>query len=123
MCIRTQFFSALPLDIRNLHLIKWITPKGEPREFRLIGRVSKEWRKFGRRINLSESEIHGLQGKDQDISWTNVMGKWIEGRGQNEYPLCWESLYRMLTDVQLGGVIFKLKEAVTGAANSPHPLI
>ena len=44
------------------------------------------------------------------------MQLWLDGQGNEEYPASWESLYEMLEDVQLGGVVPDLKEAVNGAS-------
>ena len=44
------------------------------------------------------------------------MEAWLEGQGlQDAYPPTWQGLFVMLEDVQFGGVVPALKEAVESA--------
>ena len=52
---------------------------------------------------------------DNEGCWVKVMNAWLEGQGQDEYPPTWEGLYVLLEDVQLGGHVTALKEAVESA--------
>ena len=52
---------------------------------------------------------------DNEECWERVMDAWLEGQGQDEYPPTWEGLYVLLEDVQLGGHVTALKEAVESA--------
>ena len=108
----------MPLQLCYLQLIKWTTPQGETRRFRLIERVSSKWRKFGGRISLHPNVMDGWRqcGETAESCWEKTMQLWLDGQGNKEYPASWESLYEMLEDVQLGGVVPDLKEAVNGAS-------
>ena len=53
---------------------------------------------------------------DNEGCWESVKEAWLEGQGlQDAYPPTWQGLFVMLEDVQFGGVVPALKEAVESA--------
>ena len=79
-----------------------------------MNRVSAKWRKFGFRIGLERNQMENYwaRERDNDACWEKVMEAWLKGQGQHLYPPTWEGLYEILEDVELGGVVSALKEAV-----------
>lgn len=102
----------------SLTLIKWKDDNGEIQNFNLGDKVSSKWRKFGHRMKLENNKLDGWEGQfhgDVTRCWGEVMQHWLDMGGTDEYPETWEELYKMLEDVELGGVAKKLKRAVDAA--------
>ena len=108
------FYSAL----KDLQLLKWTSPDGVVHRYRLINHVSAKWKKFGQLISLTENKMENWakdSETDNEGRWVKVMEAWLEGQGQDAYPPTWQGLFEMLEDVQFGGVVPALKEAVESA--------
>ena len=104
------------LALKDLQLLKWTSPDGVVHRYRLVNHVSAKWKKFGRLINLTENQMKNwAKETDNEGCWERVMETWLEGQGQDVYPPTWQGLFEMLEDVQFGGVVPALKEAVESA--------
>ena len=104
------------LALKDLQLLKWTSPDGVVHRYCLVNHVSAKWKKFGRLINLTENQMKNwAKETDNEGCWERVMEAWLEGQGQDVYPPTWQGLFEMLEDVQFGGVVPALKEAVESA--------
>ena len=114
-----HYCAALPVNMKYLKLIKWRSPDGVRREYRLVEHVSGAWRQFGYQIDLPFNKLEGWfsDTHDNERCWERVMDAWLKGRGQRKYHPTWEGLYELLQDVQKGGFIPALREAVDGAVD------
>ena len=104
--------------MKQLHLIKWQSPQGEEKRYRLIEQVSAKWRDFGSMLEVTQNtmdEWHQTVLGDARQCWVKVMQAWLE-QGHEEYPLTWKGLFDLLEDVECAGVVPQLKEALMGAS-------
>ena len=93
-----------------------MSPDGVVHRFCLVNHVSAKWKKFGHLINLTEYQMKSwAKETDNEGCWMKVMEAWLEGQGQDMYPPTWQGLFEMLEDIEFGGVVRDLKEAVESA--------
>ena len=103
--------------LKHLLLIKWES-EGAEHSYRLVNNVSSKWQKFGLMIDLTKNQMKNwAKETDNEECWERVMEAWLEGQGQDEYPLTWEGLFKLLKDVEFQGVVPALKRAVESAAS------
>ena len=110
--------TILEPSMRNLTLIRW-TERGQTKEFRLPSKASGKWRAVGKQLNITSNDLDGYyvkHNKDQNLCWDSVMTAWLQGQAANLYPLCWESLYKLLDEVLSGNIAAQLREAVEKAS-------
>ena len=115
--IPTFCTASLPVDMKYLKLIKWRSPAGVLREYRLVEHVSTKWRQFGTQITLTQNTMDGWfsDTHDTESCWERVMQAWLQGRGKEEYPPTWEGLFKLLQDIRKEAVVPVLREAVDRA--------
>ena len=56
--------------------------------------------------------------RSNEVCWDRVINAWLDGKGQDLYSQTWEGFYEMLKDVELGGHVPALKEAVASLGMS-----
>ena len=80
-------------------------------------RVSAKWRRIGKRIGLTLNNLDAIERDRRRVEacWEDVMQKWLDGQGQEIYPITWEGLYRLLTDIDSSQVAQELRAAVEAA--------
>ncbi len=117
-----SFFVAIPLSLNALNLIKW--KDGEERNFHLVTRASRKWKRIGILLGYSMAELKTIEcqeGGNDEICWFFLMEKWLLAGGSPSYPVNWEGLYKLLVDVEEFGTANLLKTAVTHAIPLPPP--
>ena len=102
------------LTLKNLTLLK---SRDGKQKFKLVKRVKSKYKELGIRIGLTRNYLDSM-----DECWDSlksvcevVMKEWLDGQGQEIYPVTWEGLYRLLTDIGCAQVAEELKAAVKAA--------
>lgn len=107
--------TGLPLTMKYLQLIK---SKDGKHRFELIQRTSTKWREIGVLINIESNMLDEYWKESQSTAtrcWEKVMQAWMNGQGQEDYPITWEGLYSILTDVHSANIAQDLRKAVESA--------
>ena len=79
-----------------------------------------KWDKIAIQIGLEHNTWVGIEKHhrgDQERCWQEVMQKWLDGQGQENYPTSWEGLYSLLNDIGSSQVAKKLKDAIVKATD------
>lgn len=107
-------------SLKTLSLIKWKDEQGINQRFSLIKWVCVEWRDFGKQLNIAGLKLDSWEdeyNKKAEKCWKKVMNHWLKGRSCNEYPVTWEGLKVLLTDLQHPEVAELLERAVDQVNN------
>ena len=96
---------------------KWKDEAGRKQKFKLAAKVSAKWRKIGLQINLEPNSLDTFEREDRSIErrWEKVMQEWWNGKGGELYPVTWETLYKILEDVDCSKIAEDLMTAVENA--------
>lgn len=100
--------------MKYLRLIKY----GKHR-FELVKKVSTKWRELGLLVELESNTLDEYWSQSQSsasLCWERVMQVWLDGQGEEDYPVTWEGLCRMLRDIRCPHVADELMEAVDKAS-------
>ena len=104
--------------LKALNLLKWKDEQGQEQTFRLVNRVSTDWKIFGRLLQLTEKQLDGFDEqylRNTTTCWNRVMEHWLAGGGRPDYPPTWEGLYTLLEDMELKEIAEELKKALARA--------
>lgn len=105
------------LSIGTLHLLKWVDARGHVKSYRLVDKVSTQWRKIGQANGLSTNQLTAWESQYRGnvrMCWTRVMEQWLKG-DNDDYPATWKGLYSILNDIEFSTVSAELEEAVIAA--------
>ena len=103
--------------MKNLHYIIFTGSNGDSCVFRLLERVSSNWRRFGLKLDISRhrlDDIGRLTRGDTEECWVKIMYYWLDGCSSH-YPPTWEGMYKLLYDIQCLAVAKDLEFAVNNA--------
>ena len=98
-----------------MRLLKWKDENGHPQTFRLISKVSAEWKKFGTLLGFEANQLEGWREEslgNVTTCWLKVMEEWLADSSARDYPTTWEGLYSLLNDCEHSETAIELKEAV-----------
>ena len=99
----------------TLHLIKWKNKNGCTQTFRLVDKVSANWRDFGLILGLAVEQLDAWEEQyrgDAAMCWARVMECWLKGECKEDYPVTWDGLYILLNDAGFSVISEELKNAV-----------
>ena len=90
---------------------------GYPHTFRLVNKVSTEWKKFGTILGFEPNQLEEWKEESHDNltkCWLKVMEEWLNDGSVQEYPTTWEGLYSLLNDCEHSETAIELETAVNG---------
>ena len=99
---------------KHLQLIKWVDARGKTQRFRLMEKISGEWRSIGTLVDLSFSQLDSIAAehhhKQIDCCRT-VLRLWMENPPE-DYPATWRGLLELLCDSELRQVATDLEDVL-----------
>ena len=106
-------------------LLKWKDASGNEKTFSLVDRVSSKWMKFGMIVGLGMNQLEAWERQflmDANRCWLKVMTYWLQNGGnvEQQYPVTWEGVYCLLTDIGYSEIARELKEAITLPVTQPY---
>lgn len=99
--------------MKSLCLISWRDLEGRQQKFRLVNKVSSQWREIGLLVGIDQNQLDGWWQECQACAtrcWNKVMSHWLDSGC--EYPITWEGLFALLEDLGMKQVASELKMAV-----------
>ena len=77
-----------------LCLLKWRDKQGYEQKFRLVDKVSAQWRQFGEMLDLESNQLDAFRqeafGNVVEF-WKRVINHWCKGSSAH-YPPTWDGL-------------------------------
>jgi len=95
-------------DMQHITLIKYQAQNGKT-EFRLLQNIQCKWHTIGTLLNVPVHTIDSHKSNEEKCQ--EVVRMWLE-RGSREYPVEWDSLIKVLNDVEMRTVAEDLREAL-----------
>lgn len=120
-------YIGVPLSLATLMLIKWKDERGNVRTFRLVNRVSSQWReKFGTLLNIDSDQLEAWNNEFMGNAmkcWHQVMDHWLAGRCacSPEHSATWGGLLTLLEDAEFFQVARDLENALSSVIPPSHP--
>lgn len=76
--------------------------------------ISSDWRRAALRvgINNDKQEDYAQKYSSNENRMMQVINKWIEIAGTDEYPMSWQGLIELLEDIERGSAAEELKKAL-----------
>ena len=117
-CFPISVYADVPplKTLKPLTILKWKDERGRIQSFRLIDRVSSNWRRFGILLNLTTNNLDAMWKANDHHSaqcWNRVMQHWLHGGGGGkEYAATWDGLYDLLKDAKYAAVAGELQRVV-----------
>ena len=107
---------SLP-SLKDLTLLWWTDDEGKIHRFHLLRKVSGDWLKAGLLLGLTTAELWDIMLKmdDNERRFAFVFRKWIADNGHPpEYPLSWDGVCELLSDLDKEEVAEELRQAIKG---------
>ena len=112
--IYVAFLLAVPLTLRTITLYKWTDENGQPKSLRILDEISSRWTEAGDLLGLSPARLKGIEEhrlRDARSCCRDVLQDWIQDN-QGSYPVSWEGLICLLTDMKLTILAKELENAL-----------
>ena len=112
--IYVAFLLAVPLTLRTITLYKWTDENGQTKSLRILDEISSRWTEAGDLLGLSPARLKGIevyQLKEARSCCRDVLQDWIQDN-QDSYPVSWEGLICLLTDMKLTILAKELENAL-----------
>ena len=100
---------------RHLTLIKWKDDQEQIQRFHLVETISNKWRDIGGLMELSLDNISEKYRGDPKECCRAVLDRWLE-KPPPDYPTTWQGLLELLEDIELSGVVTKLRKILGKAS-------
>ncbi len=88
-------------------------------QLKICSRVSAKWRDLGKLVGLGYSDFDRFSKIEQNdplICCDRVFDAWINKGGHGgRYPLTWQGLYNLLSDIEHQGVASDLETALNAS--------
>ena len=94
---------AVPLTLGTITLYKWTDENGQPKSLRILDEISSRWTEVGVLLGLSPARLEGIEEDRLRYARSccrEVLKHWIQDN-QGSYPVSWEGLICLLTDMKL----------------------
>ena len=94
--------------------MKWTDQHNNRQTLRLINEFSPQWETVGILLGLGVPKLNNLQTSPADNirSCRKVFEEWLTNGGHPDYPMTWDGVCELLSDVQKAKVAKKLKEVL-----------
>ena len=112
--IHVAFLLAVPLTLRTITLYKWTDENGQPKSLRILDEITSRWTEAGDLLGLSPARLKGIEEhrlRDVRSCCRDVLQDWIQDN-QGSYPVSWEGLICLLTDMKLTILAKELENAL-----------
>ena len=73
------------------------------------------WMEFGLAVGLDSNMLKAWEAQyrgDATRCWLELMKWWLNGNGNDNYPVTWEGVYSLLKDAHYENIAHKLQRAV-----------
>ena len=112
--IHVAILLAVPLTLRTITLYKWTDENGQPKSLRILDEISSRWTEVGDLLGLSPASLEAIEVDRLRMSRSccrDVLHDWIQNN-QGSYPVSWEGLICLLTDMKLTILAKELENAL-----------
>ena len=112
-----HFLPGSPPSLKDLTLLRWTDDEGKTHRFRLLRKVSDDWWNAGLLLGLTTAELGDIKQEmdDNERRFAFVFSKWIADNGHPpEYPLSWDGVCELLSDLDKEEVAEELRQALKG---------
>ena len=105
---------AVPLTLGTITLYKWTDENGQSKSLRILGEISSRWTEAGDLLGLCPARLEGIEEhrlRNARSCCRDVLHDWIQDN-QGSYPVSWEGLICLLTDMKLTILAKELQSAL-----------
>lgn len=104
--------------ISALRSITYTDDQGKIKEFKLTESISDSWQVAAKCLSLKPDKYR-VENNDVE-SCENVLSKWIKRNGHKDYPLTWQGLHDLLSDMGRRKAADKLFKALKNSETSEN---
>ena len=91
----------------QLNLIRYKI-NNEQKEFRLVKEIQRKWEIMGIHLGVSDKFANYEKPEEKCLG---VLREWLQN-GSEQYPVKWDSLIRLLQDIELREIANNLRKAL-----------
>ena len=112
--IHVSILLAVPLTLGTITLYKWTDENSQPKSLRILDEISSRWTEAGDLLGLSPARLESIEADRLKVSKSccrDVLRDWIKDN-RGSYPVSWEGLICLLTDMELTNLAKELESAL-----------